>query len=327
MAEVRGELLLELGSAAARNGDRDAVAYLTTAREGAVDAIARVNAGLELLRTLAPDGRAQAAADVLIESLAEAPAQFTLRLDAEALILAQTTLAARAPMLDRVAQARADIEELSGVEARALQVGVAVDLAFTNGSAHEATTAVRRALADGGLVADLTADNPIALLAAHTLVMCDELDEAEALLDETIEDARARGSLRGFTGALCMRAQARNHRGLVADAEADARLSLENAADRHARLILPLKLSQLADALIERGRTGEAAALLTPTELARHDPESQLHQPLRDSRGRLLLLQGDPAGAIEQWHALEQWEQECATRAGPAGGPAPRWRI
>jgi hypothetical protein len=69
--------------------------------------------------------------------------------------------------------------------------------------------------------------------------------------------------------------------GRILDAERDTRRAIElppsDGAER------PHAICQLTDALIEQARVEEAEALLTPRELARHDPESILFQALRAS--------------------------------------------
>src|SRR5262249_9956356 len=115
-------------------------------------------------------------------------------------------------------------------------------------------------------------------------------------------------------GVLASRAVARLWLGRPAEAEADARLALELSSQEPYDPLDPLKLACLGEALIEQGRLDEAEDLVSPAELARHDPDSQLRQPLVDTRARLLLLRGSPDEARAQLDAQLRWRRAWGLR-------------
>jgi hypothetical protein len=99
---------------------------------------------------------------------------------------------------------------------------------------------------------------------------------------------------------------ARNQLGRTARAEADARQALE-LSPPESDAVRPLKVAQLADALIARGALREAERLLSATELARNDRDTILFQSLRLVHARLLDLRGRRQEALDELAAVGRW--------------------
>ena len=195
-----------------------------------------------------------------------------------------------------------------------VQAVIAVDLAHTDGEASAAADLAGRVLADGTLLAD-DGDVSVAFyLATVALVLCDRLGQAETILDSTIEDAQRRGSLIDFRSALCLRGWVHQRQGRLRDAEADARLALDQADAPGADILRPWKLAVLAGVLIERDQFDEAAGLLSADGVGPYDFDSILYQPFRDACARLALLQGDTNTALEHLRAEDDWEQRWGVR-------------
>src|SRR5581483_1160269 len=94
------------------------------------------------------------------------------------------------------------------------------------------------------------------------LIYVDELDEAIAILDAQIADARARGSLPAVALASAFRAQAGVRRGTLQEAEADGRLALGVLDSEKLGYSRAYVLSFLIDVLVELEQLDEADQLL-----------------------------------------------------------------
>jgi DNA-binding CsgD family transcriptional regulator len=313
--EQRGELLLELGIAESRAAEAPAAEHLAEALALTREPVARARVAQELAGLYNHIGRFVDSADVLeeaIDVLGEADRELRFSLEAEAGVLALTVLSARRRLAPRMAALLAKAPLLAAAPAAAPLLAVVADeLASTDGTAQQAAAYAERAFADGRL---LTRDGAVAAVGTSALVSADRPARAEALLDAVISAARLRGSVRLLGGTLACRASARNRRGRVAAAAADARLALELSPDEPADPVRPLKLAWLAEPLIELGEWDEAEALVSATELGRCDPDSMLVQPLLDSHARLLLHTGRPREACEQLDAQLAWQQEWGCR-------------
>jgi DNA-binding CsgD family transcriptional regulator len=134
---------------------------------------------------------------------------------------------------------------------------------------------------------------------AELLVYADELDDAVAVLDHAISNARARGSMPAVALASAFRAQAMLRRGAVLEAEADARTSLEVLDTELLGYCRPYVLSFAIDVLVELGRLDEAQQLLALAGPREQWPQLWQHILLAASEGRLLMAEGSFARAAE----------------------------
>jgi DNA-binding CsgD family transcriptional regulator len=64
----------------------------------------------------------------------------------------------------------------------------------------------------------------------------------------------------------------------------------------------------------DKGRLDDAEALVSADELALHDPDSILFQPLRASRARLLWMRGRPRDALELFEEQGRWAEAWGCR-------------
>jgi DNA-binding CsgD family transcriptional regulator len=294
----RRELLLELGVAESRAAEPRAAEHLAEALRLTAEPATRAEVTQELAGLYNLLGRFGESATVLeaaIDALGETQPDLRFSLEAELAVLAITILDARGRLAPTMAALRAKAREVSDATAAApLLAVIAHELATTDGTAQEVAAFAERAFADGRL---LTREGPVRGVGTSALVIADRPAKAEAILDGAISAARSRGSLQALRNALAFRAQARNRRGRVTEAEADARLSLQLSDHEPSDPLRPFRIAQLADALIDQAEWEEAESLLTPAELAHTDPGSKLVLPLRDSHARLLLLRGRPHDA------------------------------
>jgi DNA-binding CsgD family transcriptional regulator len=180
--------------------------------------------------------------------------------------------------------------ERSHAERLAL-VQVAVEATSTIRPASEVRRIALDAWDEGRLLIEEGLESPPVVLAGLVLLFSDAFDEARALFDAALEDAVNRGSPSGAAHVLCFRAHVHLRTGSVAEAETDARVSID-AVETPQPLIFPMQLAALIEALVERSEIAEAQSVLErygydgPVPGVYHD----LH--LLCSRGRLRLAQG-----------------------------------
>ena len=313
----RSDVLLALGVAQASLGEAEAPATLRSALAGMGSDAGRARTARVLSRALHMRGDSLAAARVLEASIAELPetrADLRQRLEADLLLMTQSTMAARHHLAAPLARARAGADELSGPTAPVVRAVVAVDLAHTDGAASAAARYAQRAL-DAGEVMLEEGDVSVSFyLATVALALCDRLTAAQAGLDTSVASAQQRGSLTDLQSALCVRSWILHRRGRLRDAESDARLALDQPHEHGGDILRAWKLAALAAPLMERGELDEAAALLSPAELGPYEQDSMLYQPFRDACGRLALLRGDPRAALDHLEAEGDWERRWGVR-------------
>jgi tetratricopeptide (TPR) repeat protein len=182
----------------------------------------------------------------------------------------------------------------------------------------------RGRLAPGRCLRDEGSESPTYYYAAWALALCDRLTEATDALDAAIADARAHGSGLGFGLASCFRSNVCYRRGLVADAEADARNALAVASHDGLEASLPLAIAFLMDALIERGELGEAEETLERSGLGAEFPDLIAFNPLLFSRASLRILQGRTEEGLADFR-----ERPSRSRLGGADAgvrPLALWR-
>jgi DNA-binding CsgD family transcriptional regulator len=311
----RPSLLLELGVAESRSAQPQAATHLAEALRLTNEPRERARITQQLAGLYNLLGRFEESAAVLEAALeADGTTDPDLRfgLAAEAAVLAITHRVARRRLIPTIREFRARLPVLADQPAAAPLLAVmAAELTQSDGTAEEAIAYADRAFADGQLLAR---EGPVPAIGAGALAEADRPAQAETLLDAAIAHARARGSIQAVRVDLALRAFARNRRGRIAEAEADARLALELSAQESYDPVEPLKLACLVDALIEQDRLAEAEELVPFAELARHDPDSTLRQPLADARARLLLLRGRAHEAREQLDAQLHWQRAWGCR-------------
>jgi DNA-binding CsgD family transcriptional regulator len=298
---LSAELLADLGSAENRARDVAAIDHLTQALELAEGPRRRAQIGLELGRALTMAGRLGDAIDALgrlIPVVAPIDRELELRLEAELINVARLDLKLRPLVSETLAAFRHQIAG-EGPAERVLVANLAYDMAIRGEPAERVAELARRALANGALLAEETSESLTYYLAAWTLALAEHPDEATGELDAALAQARDNGSALGFAMATCVRSNVLYRRGLILEAEADARNALEAASAGAWQGGLPLAVGFLIDALVERGRIDAATEVLEASGIGEELPDSILFNPLLDSRGRLRLVQGQTERGLE----------------------------
>ena len=120
-----------------------------------------------------------------------------------------------------------------------------------------------------------------------------------------------------------LRAEAAFGAGDLREAEADARAALEPIDERPAIVAAPLAAGWLALALIEQGRTAEAAAVLAARDRGDAHMPQAVHAPLKHARGMhaLAVLDAERAKSVLQQAGDDLRASLCPTPTCSRGVP------
>ena len=316
---LRAQVLHDLGTAKARDAQRDAVGHLAEAFELATDPRLRTLSAFELAMAHWAWWRPADAVRVTERAVAGAASRDDpLVRDLEAFHLsgAVATLPARRVLVGRLR----DVDVAAA--GPPMLANIALDAALGEGTAAHARGCAERALAD--IDALLHADGQPLRLAAIALLLADGADASVQAMDRAIAIARRQSSARGFAHSSSIRAWGHYVRGDSARAAADARAALDLMIDAGWPILMPVALSCLVHALLDRGDVRGAADALAAVERSplEIDSESWMAQGVREARARLLLVAGQPLAALAQLDAIATWAEAWGAR-NPAWAP---WR-
>lgn len=291
----RGQLLFDLGVAAGRAGLPVAAGHLHAALEYVQDAVRRAQVATALCATLSvlpgpADVAAAAAAQAIAATAQRAPA-LAARLEAGRIRLACMRLVRDRPdtrgahaLLARLGPGDAAASELRGV--------LAGD-ALLHGAGAQAVWELVGEAGDvdcGGLCLAVSA------------MLSERLDIAECGFADALGRARRSGSDVAAGYVLSFRSELMLRRGLLREAEADAREALEALGP-----FGPLPaVAALIDALVARGEIGEALSVLEANGCSERLPETLPAVLLLARRIRLRVAAGDHQGALADVSEVER---------------------
>jgi DNA-binding CsgD family transcriptional regulator len=313
--EMRPTVVVEAARASAAAGSPATVERLREAVEVVSEPVDRGRLLLDLGNHLHVAGRPGEAATAFERGLAEISRAETEAPSLAARLQAGWLAAARleVPLREQATQM---IREMSTTRSasnygeRALLAQVAGQLTFEGDSREDALALARLALGNGELLADDTAEGMSWITAMGALGWGDDFDGYERHLQEAFDDARARGSTIGFAAASYGINFSHYHRGLLAEAIADAQQAIAGEADGW-RQFLPAARAQLGWALVERGELEEASAQADRAWSECSLQRSSMQALIGESQARVHLLR-------------REWEEarECALEAGRIFGEA-----
>jgi DNA-binding CsgD family transcriptional regulator len=319
---VRPDLLRELGFAESYADDPQAITHLEAALETASEEGAQVAIALELAALLQIEGRTREALEMLDRiharlSRLDRPAALTL--EAAALGVAQLDA-------DTADEAATRIARLRGVDESEIPLSAFGTLALAASLAIEpAETVARlavRALEEAPKRLPESLDRPQSFYyACNALTLAERYDEALQRFDEALADARRLGALPDVLILSCYRGLVHFRLGNLADAEADARVTLETgprAPGTHAARALAVLLETLA----ERGELEAAEAVNQRYRFAEQYPTMIHRGYVLAARGRLRLAELRPEAALDDLLAAG----ELFTRIGSPSPPTTPWR-
>jgi DNA-binding CsgD family transcriptional regulator len=260
-------LLLALGRANRMVGRHDRAAGLL---EGVVDALPDGEDRDVIMRELATSltlaGNAPEAVRVLDDEIAAVPEQERER---RARLMVDLLLIARTHDDLVVREGGGEMERLgatlpadSPVEPLVLGAVAMGRVRGAVGTGAEAVALATRALADGRLLSEQTADMPVHALTAAVLANCDADDIAERYYEQAAEHARRRGAASALLWALLGLARLALLRGDLAEAEETMRTALETHPFGLADISAYPAIGCLTGALVERGEYEEAERIL-----------------------------------------------------------------
>lgn len=315
-AERIVELERGLGGAKALAGDPDACEHLRAALQAAPAGPTRAQIASELAHALVPMGRFDEAVETLgaaIEQLGQTDRELALRLEAEISMVGRLHPSTHRRTAERVELVAEGIAGETPAE-RLVLASVASERAMEGQAASAVVDAVERAWRRG-LLGELTSASPMLYDALFAAMVAEPYPLAERICDETLADARSRGSLLGITGSLCFRAHLALRRGAIAAAEADARAAIEAAAIG-GYAFAPMALAALVEALRERGEPQAALAALERRDSTGELPRDIMATFLLEARARLWTERGQIERRIADLRELEQ-------RTDAMGAPNP----
>jgi DNA-binding CsgD family transcriptional regulator len=319
---VRPDLLRELGFAESYADDPQATTHLEAALETAADASAQVTIALELGALLQIDGRTREALamfDRIGARLSRLDRTAALTLEAAALGTAQLDADTADEAAARLAHLRAlDEKEIpsSAFGTLALAASLAIEPAET------VARLALRALEEAPKRLPGSLERPQSYYyASNALTLAERYDEALQRFDEALADARRLGSLPDVLILSCYRGLVHFRLGNLADAEADARVTLETGPrppGAHAARALAVLLETLA----ERGELEAAEAVDQRYWLGEQYPTMIHGGYVLAARGRLRLAELRPAAALDELLAAGG----LFTRISNPSPPTTPWR-
>ena len=262
------------------------------------------------------------ALDSAVRFVEPADRELALILEAELAAHAQQAgREARAPAAKRL-QRHATLDGATPGEHLVLAC-LAFERARASESASEAAALIERVLVDGRLLGEKELDvtGPFYLLMVG-LRATDDLDLAEACLDEALSDAQERFSIPATAFALAHRGFVLLRRGAVARAEADARTALELLTAYDIPLGAALALAVLVEALIEAGEVEAGEQALEGSGLAESIPPGMASNPLLEARGQLHVARGRTREGLDDLIEFGRRDELW----GGASPLASRWR-
>ncbi len=319
---TRAEILLQLGAAAVRALDGNAVEHLQAAVESATGDAQRRSALMELARAQLTVLDLDAAADTFERALAISAGDRELELSATA------ELASAELNLHRFDRAVARIEPLvAGLDGatpaeRKLLAVAAFAGAQGNAPAERTLLLARRALGDGALISEQSCASVIVMEALFALVLADGEELLERELEAAIADAGRRGWPIGAALASTIHAWLHLRRGELARAAAAIRNADEIRAIHGATPLDPFVIAFDAWLLGEAGRPEEGLALIAD-RLGDEIPDAAVFQLALLARGTLRIATGRREAGIAD--ALLVGEREL--RFGGVTAAAMPWRT
>ena len=274
---------------------------------------AYAEAASELAHAGVPFGRFEQAVDTLEDAIAQLDPEdrdLSLGLEAEMVIIGRLHPATYPRTASRLERVGATIAGETPAE-RVILASLGTQRLLEGRPAREASALAERAW-NGGLLAEQTSASPMLYDAVYVPIVAEQFTLAERICDETLADARARGSLLGTAITSCFRSHLAYRRGSVPDAETDARAGLQ-AAQIGGYAVAPMALAFLIDALLEQGQL-TAATLALEQGFKDEIPANFMANFLLFSRGKLRIAAAQTRSGVADLRELGRREEHSRAR-------------
>ena len=321
--DVRGEVLAEAALAAARASEPDAPDVLEAAIDAVDDPSTRARLRLALGKAWYQRGDMAAAVAACDLGLAEPHGDDELAHELEAAWVAAALWTPAGG--GAVAQRLADVlgASVQGLGQRELLAGFA-GMELVKGEDRERALALARsAWGDGAYLEVGSSDSPALGAMVSALLRSGALDEALAVLDALIDDARRRASPLAYATWRTARGNCLLHLGRLAEAESDVEEALEARAVGW-EATLPLAVEALVSVLLEQDRVDAAEGVLGDLG----DAEAKfgggaMWGVVHESRGRVAMAKAQPQVALEAFRETGRLARDVLGTTNPAVAP---WR-
>jgi DNA-binding CsgD family transcriptional regulator len=298
---VRAEVLVELGLAERRTNGPAAADHLRAGLELLADPARRGAVALELGRALSFTDRIADALAVFEHALDEVdrkrdPDLYELLLGE---LISSAWWDAQTYPIAEARIGELDLDALHGGLGSEILLGTMAQYEYRLGLHRElAIKLARRALTPGNLLAS----GSIAFYyAVNVLPRSGLLDEAVAIFNQAVAQARRRGDILNVAFMLMWRGKHQTHRGDLRAAVADLRETIDLCVTHGMRVAWQYNIGFLAHALLEQGEADEAARVIDLGGFPEQLPLEQLHLVwFRLYRGRLRIEAGSPERGVEE---------------------------
>lgn len=296
---VPNSLLLELGRAEVATREPACIVTLRRAYDEETDVRRRVDIGLLLAEVLSHAGLWDALVDVLDE-LEDLPGDtHDRRADVETFRFAMMAHDPRfADVLEDEAQRLAPLTNGGGASARAMAAVLSSSAVF-RGDARRARELAARAFDDGVLLGDASTSPWAAVTACLGSVLLDDVAFSRRLAAALAARGRDSGSLLASAAARLMDAAMLARSGEVGRAAVDLRALVDMAGGAGMAMWIINALHLCVDVVIERDDADDLAHVVETLEIGPPFADSTAGGQLAELRGRMRLLRGDRAAAID----------------------------
>jgi DNA-binding CsgD family transcriptional regulator len=301
----RASLLRELGGGEGLIRDPMAVGHLEEARRLSDDAATRAGIGLELATLKQLSGDWIVGMELAREALAELgdkePEQAA---EIEVALLGTESYDSR--FARSIRPRLTDLEDFvvkSGPKCRSAALRIAGIRTCRAWDLNKVPKLLELGLDGGRYLRDEGSESLALPQAIMALIGLEKLDLAEQVAQETLADARRRGSVLGFVAGSIYALLVNAQRGMLASAESHLRSAVDRCIEHGMPFVLPTAFLSGADVLLERPEVDDIAALIESVQISPNDAFTCQGAWVLSVRGRLRALQGDREGAASDLRA------------------------